>query len=522
MPTPVSPTPTDYRAPVPAAALRWGADGSVGAPTLSYGFATATSTWDFAGAYTQPGQPTLGFATFDEALQAATRSVLSAWASICGLRFVEVTDNASGHGDLRYAFTQFGMSATQLGAAFLPNASDNAGDVWLNAALRDSRFASLQPGTVGYFTLLHETGHALGLRHPETPGSEGGHSVFQSVMSVNAWPGIALSYNGNIDRLPTTPMSWDIDAMRALYGGNLPRAAGDENYRFDAVGRYLQTIYDTGGHDVVHVDGDLGAEIDLRPGEWSRIGLAVQIENGRFVQPDTVQIYRESWIEDAVGTHAPDTIIGNALDNRLEGRGGDDHIEGGAGLDHAVYAALRGDYSWRLDAGVRLVSPVQALSGGPADTGTDTLIDVERLQFADLSVAFDVQAESAAGRAALLSAALAGPSILNDQTLVGRVIAYFDQGHTLQEGVRVLLGAGVVADLAGGHDHVSVVRCLYRNVTGAAEPTAVQLAPYQAMLDRGTLGLDAFIAQAATLTPLQDRIGLTALALMGLVYVEAG
>ena len=507
-PTPVSPVPASYSGPVPAL-TRWGAEGAGQAPTVSYSFAQSGSLWDYQNAYTQPGQPTLGFAPFTTELQAATRAVLADWSAICGLRFVETADDASGHGDLRYAFTQYNMSATQLGAAFLPNASDNGGDVWLNASKANEQFASLAPGTLGYFTILHETGHALGLRHPDTPLSEGGNSIFQSVMSVNAWPGTALTYSGNIDRFPSTPMSWDIDAMRLLYGANLNTAGDDTVYPFDTLGRYLMTVFDTGGIDTLRVDGTFGAVIDLRPGSWSRIGLPVQVDNGRTIAPDTVQIYRDSWIENAVGTDGPDLITGNAVDNRLEGRGGDDRIDGGEGLDRVVFGGLRSQSTWRWDATSLLVT-------GPEAQGVDSLVNVERLVFVDRVVAFDVQANQGAGRAALLAAGLLGPAALSDAALMKTLTAYFDSGKGLLDAAVLLAGGSVLAELAGGTGHSALVRLLYRNVTGVAEPTTAQIAPYVAMLDAGRYSVPEFVAQAVALDLLAVRIDLAGLALRGL------
>jgi hypothetical protein len=83
-----------------------------------------------------------------------------------------------------------------------------------------------------------------------------------------------------------------------------------------------------------------------------------------------------------------DTIIGNSYGNMLKGYGGDDFIDGKGGLDHVFYDGQRAKYSiGKLDSGLK-VSGLE---------GVDTLAGIERLHFADASVAFDV--DGAAGQA---------------------------------------------------------------------------------------------------------------------------
>ena len=321
--------------------VKWGG-GPAGTSThLSYSFPAFGALWDDSLAYTNPGEPTQGFLPLSGATdQQAVTAALANWSSVAGLSFQRV-DDAPGHGgDLRVAYTTWHLGPYQLGAAYLPNASDNAGDVWLNAALLTTTLADLQPGSIGYYTLLHETGHALGLKHPNTPSDYSANtlstlddSVFNTVMSSYVWPGVVASVSGNIDRFPSTPMSLDIDAVQFLYGPNTSVHAGDDLYLFDASGKYLQTLYDTGGIDTIALAGSMAGEIDLRAGQWSQLGVAVQINGGQIQNPDTVRIHHDTLIENATGGDGPDRLIGNDGSNRLAGRGGDDTLMGGAGAD---------------------------------------------------------------------------------------------------------------------------------------------------------------------------------------------
>lgn len=81
-----------------------------------------------------------------------------------------------------------------------------------------------------------------------------------------------------------------------------------------------------------------------------------------------------------------DTIVGGAHADRLAGYGGNDVIDGGAGQDTVVYSGKAASYS------VRAQEQGFVLSGLD---GTDTLVNVERLQFADKIIALDIEGNAA-------------------------------------------------------------------------------------------------------------------------------
>jgi hypothetical protein len=80
-------------------------------------------------------------------------------------------------------------------------------------------------------------------------------------------------------------------------------------------------------------------------------------------------------------TAGADTLTGSAGADTLNGLGGNDALDGGAGIDTAVFSGAHAGYTiTRTNAGF-------TVSG--AD-GTDTLVNVERLQFGDAKVAIDI------------------------------------------------------------------------------------------------------------------------------------
>jgi hypothetical protein len=75
-----------------------------------------------------------------------------------------------------------------------------------------------------------------------------------------------------------------------------------------------------------------------------------------------------------------DTINGNAYNNSLKGYGGNDRIDGGAGTDTVYFTGLKAQYQITKSGNTMTVS-------GP--DGSDTLLNVERLQFGDKAIAYD-------------------------------------------------------------------------------------------------------------------------------------
>lgn len=131
-----------------------------------------------------------------------------------------------------------------------------------------------------------------------------------------------------------------------------------------------------GGRDTVAVTSGAWARIDLTPGASSVTSVL------------SFSITADSVVENAVGTHGADTLIGNAADNLFFGRGGNDIIHGHAGRDTLVLSGRRDDYGvhvWNGFLGVTGKTPAAANT-----EGADIASQVERILFTGDQSSFEV------------------------------------------------------------------------------------------------------------------------------------
>ena len=363
-------------------------------PVLTYSFLTATSQYSSSAVTGYGGQgsetSSAQLSYFGAAAQAAARSALQKWANVARVTLSELPDSGNSAGDIRFGFTDVGNSQAH---AYSPGVAIG-GDVWFSYTERDRSFAE---GSYDYMTLVHETGHALGLKHPFS-GVSSNSTVISgaldnqsyTVMSYSAYP---QDETTDFTYRPTTPMRADIQAMQYLYGANTDYNAGNTTYGFAQGGDYHQTIWDGGGIDTLAYSGTDAAVIDLRSGNGSTLGNAVYIVNAfrtRVQQVSNVWIADAATIENATGGSGNDRITGNPGANKLDagagndtvtGASGYDRIEGGAGTDTAAYTGAAGDYLVLFNAGTGRYSVGDRL--GLARDAVDVVSNVEQFLFSD-------------------------------------------------------------------------------------------------------------------------------------------
>jgi hypothetical protein len=97
--------------------------------------------------------------------------------------------------------------------------------------------------------------------------------------------------------------------------------------------------------------------------------------------------------------------------------------------------------------------------------GSDQLIDIERLAFADHQLALDLQPTEHGGQA-LAFIGLLAPGLISSPDAIGVVLNLFDQGQTLLQVSQLALDVGLVADLAGASTNAALAALAYYNVVG--------------------------------------------------------
>jgi Ca2+-binding RTX toxin-like protein len=272
----------------------------------------------------------------------------------------------------------------------------------------------------------------------------------------------------------------------------------------------------TGGSGPDHLEGNAGDDVidggdgvDTTAYYSAAFAVTVDLGAGRAsggLGNDTLRN-----IENVVGSVFGDTLTGSALDNRLEGGDGNDTLnastgndllDGGNGIDTATYTRERAAFTLRHD------NDGHAVLEKPDATGSDTLLDVERLQFADGHLALDL--DGAAGQTAKLLGAVFGVPALANKAYVGIGLSLLDGGMTYEA------LAALAVDAAGVSAPADVVALLWTHVVGTP-PSPEQAAPYVALLADGmTLGALAVLAADTDINV--QNIDLVGLASTGIAY----
>jgi len=309
-----------------ASGEKWGTTlGS--AVTLTYSFPTGT-----AYRISNYGEEWNSWFSLDSLERSAVATALGTWSRFANVSFVQSADNSTTVGELRFAFSNT-LGPEEAAHAYYPWSHPTAGDVWFNPVHFNSDGGGVPAGSYDFLIILHEVGHALGLKHPfETPNAIPAalDSLFYTIMSYTA-----SSFSADGDNYasfyPTTPMYYDLVAIEGMYGRRAYNAGGN-NYVFNDGTRYWQAIHDTGGADIITYNGVENATINLNPGAFSALSERIIFNGG--TSKSTVTIGPKVDIENARGGNGNDVLIGNSLNNYLDGRNGNDALTGYDGLDY--------------------------------------------------------------------------------------------------------------------------------------------------------------------------------------------
>jgi Ca2+-binding RTX toxin-like protein len=262
-----------------------------------------------------------GWAPASAALRVAFRDVFADLGLILNIDFVEVTDLEAYNVIAISQNDQPGL----VGYAFFPNMSFFIGsDILISNE-------SASPETTGtttnfdYELVLHELGHALGLKHPfEADGSA--TTVLSSIEDTSFWT--VMTYTLRPTAYDGAFRDLDLMALTDMFGVNPSFRGGDDTYSFSSASGVF--IVDGGGVDTISAAGRTeDAYIDLRPGMHSHLGA----KSSLITAPFQLTISAGSVIEIAIGGSGDDYLVGNSSDNVLRGGAGRDRIFGGEGAN---------------------------------------------------------------------------------------------------------------------------------------------------------------------------------------------
>ena len=216
-------------------------------------------------------------------------------------------------------------------------------------------------------------------------------------------------------------------------------------------------------------------------------------------------------VDTLTGTSGADMLSGLAGNDWLKGNGGNDVLDGGSGIDHAVFAGTVAEYVISRNSSGLVVRDTLGLDG------TDTLVNIERLEFGDIGIALDMGISEGGGKSALLVGALLGSAGLSNRALVGQVLRFFDDGTTMGTAASLMVSTGIVASLAGGSGNTQFMQWIFRNVTGVSADNATT-ASLAGLLDQGIFTQATMLAAIAELPVNQINVGLVGLAQNGMDY----
>ena len=378
------------------------------------------------------GNLTSGWSTLNSTEKTVVAEAFDKLESLISVTFTETAGNT---GDIR--FNAVPTKSTVGGFAYYPGTSPAyAGDVFLSTNYRDTSYAA---GGHSYFTVIHEIGHAMGLKHPfENPNilEDSLDNYDYTVMSYtdnksglaeffynSTGSGYTYSYTSDSDAKPDSWSILDIAAMQSMYGANTSHAIGNNTYSVSFNQKGYLTIWDAGGSDSINAaTADGVCVVDLRPGTLSSFDVHTiamqtaatqayyqQLRGGDkgldswvagvyanqwftdhlFTGENNVGIAHGVWIENVTTGSAADTVRDNAVDNYIRTGAGDDIIslfgggfdtvEGGTGTDTVFVTDAWGDIQTekQTDGSYLVVGSYFAAQ----------LIGVETLSYADGTLA---------------------------------------------------------------------------------------------------------------------------------------
>lgn len=406
---------------------------------------------------------------------------------------------------------------------------------------------TLNSSSFGFHTLMHEIGHSIGLAHPHSSiingkaivTAEYGATInvgfdklgFKIVTAndMNKEYFTIMSYDdltpaGAPNTFAQTPMILDVIALQGAYGEGIGTTGSIDNTitpgGSGGVSAY-RTYFDTGGLDSVNLQNyQSGAYMHMGTtisGASHLVSVSMSLADQKIMSaggdPISLRWYYGEF-ENASGSEKADVIIGNSLDNsifggagndRLTGGAGNDSLDGGSGQDTAIVQRAINQFKIQRNT----ISGEWTITDTLGYEGTDTLNNIERIQFSNTYLAIDLDGN--AGITAKILGAVFGKHSVNNKSYVGIGLKYLDSGWTYDNLATLAL------DASSAKTNDQIVDLLWMNIFDVA-PTVSQKSPYIKMLTNGmTAGELAHLAAETSFNA--TNINLVGLVQNGIEYL---
>ena len=315
----------------------------------TFSFVTAPQPY-LEGSYYSPAALAT-FRAFSETEKAAVRQAFAAFSAVSGLTFFEV---APEDGDFKFgAYDMDVMRPGAGGFAYYPDNGfgwDLSSDVFIDDAL-----------AANPHILLHEIGHALGLKH-----SFEGTDILAP--DLDNYANTVMSYtSGGSPGNVLGPL--DIDALRYLYGDTDAKGRQIASWSWDQA---TLTLTQTGSELADDINGIGGSDIIYGMGGNDRIrtrGGGSRVFGGdgddEITGGNGANYFDGGNGNDTLrGGAGNDELIGGAGNDNLNGNGGNDRITAGDGDDQIYLYGTYGAFSIDGGAGRDMVQFTPTLAPG--------------------------------------------------------------------------------------------------------------------------------------------------------------
>ena len=237
-----------------------------------------------------------------------------------------------------------------------------------------------------------------------------------------------------------------------------------DSYRPDLTSDGRKIAYESGASNLVSGDSNNAVDVFLVTNTLGlpSTGFDRVLASISYTLPDAVESLQltGSLAINGTGNALDNTLVGNAGANRLTGGAGNDTLDGGAGLDTALFSGSKAVYT--------LTRTSSGMTAASAADGTDALINIERLQFTDKTLAFDLDGN--AGQAYRLYQAAFDR--VPDQGGLGYWIDQMDSGTGLSQVATGFINSAEFKALYGNNpSNAEFVTLLYDNVLHRAPDT---------------------------------------------------